>query len=133
MHRHDELESPEEPGRNMVRRSAALGRPRIEISAARVRAIAQTLASYEEIAAAFGCSADTIRRRYRDQVEQGRARGTLSLKRRMWKRSKTSDRVLIHLYDRHVGPQSDSDARHSVLATETRVLVVREVDENLDA
>lgn len=109
-----------------------VGRPRIEISRGRIRAIAQTFATYEEIGAAFGCSADTIRRGYRKEVERGWARGKLSLRRKMAKRARTSDRVLIHLYDRHVEPPQARHSSISIVPLDGRPLIIREVDEGPD-
>lgn len=79
-----------------------VGRPRVDIPLDQLRAVASTFLTYEEIARIFGCSAATIARNYADEVKRGRALGTISLRARMRERSRRSDRILIHLYDRYV-------------------------------
>lgn len=38
----------------------------------------------EEMGAVLGCSADTLERRYAGHIKEGRAKGKMSLKRKMW-------------------------------------------------
>jgi hypothetical protein len=51
-----------------------------------VRKLAMIGATLEEIARYLGCSHDTIERRFRDEVEAGRAEGAIAAKGRIYKK-----------------------------------------------
>jgi hypothetical protein len=58
------------------------GRPKIILDAVEIEKLAQMQCSYEEMAAFFSVSADTIRDNYSTIVEKGREHGKMSLRRK---------------------------------------------------
>jgi hypothetical protein len=110
------------------------GRPRLEINLDRLKAVASTFATYDEIAVFFGCHPETLRRRFSHIINEGRALGKMSVRQEMRTRMKRSDRVLIHMYERHVEPPVPKGENVVVIAGDgSRPLIVREVDEDTDS
>ncbi len=82
-----------------------------------------------EIASHFGCSLQTIKRRLRDEpaareaYDRGRAKGQISLRRKMYKSAMEDSnvRMMIHLSKHWLGMRDDLTIRHGP-----------EIDENED-
>lgn len=111
------------------------GRPPLVIDIKKLHAIAATFCTYEEMAVIFDCCEDTLRRRYSREIEKGRAMGRMSYRQEMRLRMKSSDRVLIHMYEKHVSPpppRAGADAIIQVIGDNVRPLIIREVDEDSD-
>lgn len=109
------------------------GRPPLVIDLKKLHAIASTFASYAEMAAVFNCHPETLRRKYSREIEKGRQMGKISYRQIMRERAKRSDRVLIHMYERHVeAPPAKGDTVIQVVGDNARPLIIREVDEESD-
>ncbi len=78
------------------------GRPRLQIDGVAVHRLAAIGLSDMEIAEALGCSAKTLRRRFRDQLRLGRARISGSIKIELVRRALYEDdrRALLLLAKR---------------------------------
>lgn len=69
---------------------AKMGRPKIEIDGVELERLCRLHCTNEEIAAYFGCSVDTIERRFKENpelkemAEKGRAMGRISLRRKQF-------------------------------------------------
>ena len=61
-----------------------MARPVKPIDERQLEALASIHATYEEMALIIGVSPDTLKRRYADLIEKGRARGKSSLRRLQW-------------------------------------------------
>lgn len=112
------------------------GRPTKEINLRMLHAVAATFASYDEMAVVFDVSVATLYK-YRREVVKGRAMGRMSYRQEMRIRAKRSDRVLIHMYEKHVEPEArktadQPDSVIQIVGDTMRPLVIREVDEDSD-
>lgn len=76
-----------------------VGRPKLDIDPAQVEALAAMFHTQLEIADFFGCSVDTIKDRFSEQLTRGAARGKMSLRAKQYERAvkQGSDRMLIWL------------------------------------
>ena len=83
-----------------------MARPQKPIDAEQVRKLAERHWTMEMIAAHFNVSGDTIKRRFKDVVDAGRQEGKAKLIDVLWQRAviEKSDRILIHLAERILGP-----------------------------
>jgi hypothetical protein len=112
------------------------GRPPIQINIKMLHAVAATFATYEEMAVIFDCSVGVLRN-YKREVEKGRAMGRMTYRQEMRARAKRSDRVLIHMYEKHVEPPpqrvaGSPDGVLQIVGDAIRPLIIREVDEDSD-
>lgn len=57
----------------------------------------------EMLAGHFGCSGQTIRRRYGEIIDAARLEGKSSIIDALWIRAKASDKILEHVADRFLG------------------------------
>lgn len=62
-----------------------MARPEKDIDAEEVEKLAAIDCSYAEIASFVGCDPKTLTNRFSQVIENGRAKGNASLKRKMWK------------------------------------------------
>ena len=92
------------------------GRPRFEFDMGLVERLAQISCTDGEIAAACGCSVDTLARRRADEpgfaetIERAREAGKSSLRRAQWKAALSGDRtMLIWLGKQHLGQRDRQD------------------------
>jgi len=109
------------------------GRPPLVIDIGKLHAVASTFASYDEMAVIFDCSRDTLRRRYSREIEKGRAMGRMGYRQMMRERAKRSDRVLIHMYEKHVEMSpAKGDTVVQIVGDTSRPLIIRETDEDSD-
>ena len=89
------------------------GRPRKEIDAKLVEQLASIQCTDEEIAAICGVSHDTLLRRKNDDpvfleaIEQGRAKGRVSLRRLQWKAANSGNPTLLIWLGKQILGQSD--------------------------
>lgn len=101
----------------------SMARPKLEIDPKLVERLASIQCTNEEIAAACGCSADTIELRFTGELEKGRARGKRSLRRLQYKRAKAgSDTMLIWLGKNVLGQKDRSEVEHVVSVEYTNEL-----------
>jgi AraC-like DNA-binding protein len=63
-----------------------MARPKKNIDAEQVEALAGINCTTEEIASVLGCSKDTLERRFAANLKKGRHHGRSSLRRKMWKK-----------------------------------------------
>jgi hypothetical protein len=112
-------------------RAGQMGRPPIVINLRKLHAVASTFATYEEMAVIFDCSEQTLRTKYNREIKKGRLMGKMSYRQMMNARAKISDRVLIHMYEKHVEP-SNTDKTFILAGDSARPLIIREVDEDSD-
>lgn len=61
------------------------GRPKVQLDAAQIEALAKINCTHAEIAAVMKCSTDTIARHFADDIRAARQMGKTSLRRAMWK------------------------------------------------
>lgn len=113
------------------------GRPPVVIDLKMLHAVASTFASYDDMAIIFDCSSATLKTRFRAEVEKGRAMGRMTYRQEMRARAKRSDRVLIHMYEKHVEPPparpiNSPDGVIQIIGDAQRPLIVREIDEDSD-
>jgi hypothetical protein len=74
------------------------GRPRIEVDLAKLHELARVGCTLAEMAAVLGCSHDTLERRYRGEIDRGRADGDADLRRKQFELAIAGDqRMLVHL------------------------------------
>lgn len=71
------------------------GRPRIELDRDQIMRMASCMCTVEEIAYVMGCSKDTIERNYMDVLEEGRAKGRASLRRKQYEVAMTGDKSML--------------------------------------
>jgi len=94
-----------------------MARPPIEFDLAQVEGAGQIHASYEEMAALFGCSHDTIGRRMDDEesefcvtYKRGKANGKMSLRRYLMHNAKKGNvAAQIWLSKQHLGMMEPRD------------------------
>jgi hypothetical protein len=93
-----------------------VGRPAIEFDLAQIEGLARIQCTDEEIAAAVGCSVDTLARRkvddpaFMEALQRGKAKGRGSLRRLQWQRANGgSDTMLIWLGKQLLGQRDKSD------------------------
>lgn len=83
-----------------------MARPRKVIDLEQLDRCAEKHWTHEEIAAHFRVSADTIKRRFADRIEECRERGKAKLRDLQWRRALDgSDRVLLHMSEHYLKQQ----------------------------
>lgn len=63
--------------------------------------------THQEIAEAVGVSVDTISRRFKDLIEQGRAKGRQSLRRAQWDKAMKGDTKMLTWLGKQILKQQD--------------------------
>lgn len=71
------------------------GRRPIELDRDQILRMAACMCTVEEIAYVMGCSKDTIERNYMDALEEGRAKGRASLRRKQYEVAMTGDKAML--------------------------------------
>jgi hypothetical protein len=66
----------------------------------------------DEIGAVVGCSRDTIERRFREQVETGKAKGRASLRRMQWKSAEAGNATMQIWLGKQCLEQTDKTTIH---------------------
>src|SRR5712671_6938059 len=85
------------------------GRPRKKIDKEQLKKLAMKFWPIESIADFFGVSRDTIKRRFAETIDEGRAAGKAKLVDYQWKRLlDNSDRILIHMSKHYLGQHEKS-------------------------
>ena len=91
----------------------ARGRPRKPINSTQVERLASYGLVTSEISAVFGCSADTVERRFADALSRGRARRNVSLRRmQLASARRGSTAMLIWLGKQYLGQRDDPPPEH---------------------
>lgn len=72
-----------------------MARPKLNIDAEQVKALAGINCTVEEIASVMKCSKDTLERRYAACIKEGRDHGKMSLRRAMWGKVKEGNVVMM--------------------------------------
>lgn len=104
------------------------GRHPIELDRDQILRMAACMCTVEEIAYVMGCSKDTIERNYMDALEEGRAKGRASLRRKQYEVAMTGDKsMLIWLGKQLLGQSEKLDS--NVTFTEQIFDVVPPSDE----
>lgn len=104
------------------------GRRPIELDRDQIIRMAACMCTVEEIAYVMGCSKDTIERNYMDALEEGRAKGRASLRRKQYEVAMTGDKsMLIWLGKQLLGQSEKLDS--NVTFTEQIFDVVPPSDE----
>lgn len=87
-----------------------MARPEIQIDEKLVEKLASIHCTMNEIAAAVGCSVDTLERRFADTIKKGRDKGKSSLRRHMWEAAqKGNTAMLIWLSKQTLGMREPRD------------------------
>jgi hypothetical protein len=91
-----------------------MARPRKTVDAKSVVDLASKSLTVEEIAARLEISADTLTRRFADQIARGRQLCNASLHRKQFERAMAgSDKMLIHLGKNRLGQKDTVEHEHS--------------------
>ena len=69
--------------------------------------LASIQCTYQEIAEAVGVSAETVQRRFKDIIEQGRAKGRQSLRRAQWDKALKGDTKMLTWLRKQILKQQD--------------------------
>lgn len=70
-------------------------RPRAKIDPDMVEKLAAIQCSQQEIATVVGCSVDTLQRRFRAQMESGKERGKVSIRRKQYEVAMKGDKAML--------------------------------------
>ena len=93
-----------------TRNGKKVGRPRKEITAKQVEALAAMQASYAEMAAALDCSCEVLERRFSAAIKRGREQATMSLKRAQFRLALSGHpTMLIWLGKQYLGQKDRSE------------------------
>lgn len=99
---------------------AKRGRPKIEFDLKQVEKLAMLQCTYDELAAFFDCSKDTIINRMKDDesfsaaYKNGLEKGKMSLRRMQWRAAESGNvTMLIWLGKQHLGQTDKQDVKHS--------------------
>lgn len=84
-----------------------MARPKKQIDPEQVENLAAIHCTNEEIAAALGCSADTLTRRFADRIKKGKARGRASLRRKQWELAQKGNATMLIWLGKQLLGQSD--------------------------
>lgn len=71
-----------------------MARPKIIIDPLEVEKLAAMSCSIQEIASFFGCSRDTIERRFAANILKGKDKGKIKLRRLMWQNAEKGNAVM---------------------------------------
>lgn len=101
-----------------------MGEPRIEIDPEQVEKLASLHCTVQEIADFFECSRDTIERRFRVQIQKGRASGKITLRRKQWQAAEKGNvSMLIWLGKNILGQKDKSDEEIEAMANQAGAVV----------
>jgi len=90
-----------------------MARPRKTIDPLKVIELARKSLTVEEIAATLNVSADTLARRFAEQIARGRELCNASLRKRQFQRAMAgSDKMLIHLGKNRLGQKDTVEHEH---------------------
>jgi hypothetical protein len=99
---------------------AKRGRPKIEFDLKQVEKLAMLQCTYDELAAFFDCSKDTIINRMKDDeifsaaYKNGLEKGKMSLRRMQWRAAESGNvTMLIWLGKQHLDQVDKQDVKHS--------------------
>ena len=99
---------------------AKRGRPKIKFDLEQVEKLAMLQCTYDELAAFFDCSKDTIINRMKDNesfstaYKSGLEKGKMSLRRMQWRAAESGNvTMLIWLGKQHLGQTDKQDVKHS--------------------
>lgn len=84
-----------------------MGRPKIPIDESLVERLAMIHCPNVEIAAAVGCSVDTLTDRFSELLEKGRSKGKASLRRQQWEAAMKGNVVMMIWLGKQLLGQSD--------------------------
>ena len=108
-----------------------MGRPKSEIDPQQVKKLAELHCSVSEIGDILGCGRDTIYRRFRDELDEGRARGKMRLRTMQLKAAQNGSAAMCIWLGKQILNQKD---QHEIVAVddEEKRLTDEEVDEMLE-
>lgn len=99
---------------------AKRGRPKIEFDLEQVEKLAMLQCTYNELAAWFGCSRETIINRMKEDESfytayvGGAEKGKMSLRRLQWRAAESGNvKMLIWLGKQHLDQVDKQDVKHS--------------------
>ena len=87
------------------------GRPQKEIDVEQLEKLAALQCTYDEIAAWFGVDKSTISRRFATEINEGREKGKISLRRKQWKLADTNANMAIFLGKNYLGQKDHQDGQ----------------------
>lgn len=96
-----------------------MGRPKAKIDPHQVEQLSAIFCTPEEIAAVLGCSRDTLDRRFAKEIQAGKAKGRMSLRRAQYKVAVTKETpaMLIWLGKNNLGQKDKSDEEIDLMKT----------------
>jgi len=80
---------------------------KLPIDPEQVRKLAAIGCTHEEIGDIVGCSHDTLTRRFRDEIDSGRANAKASLRRKQWETALSGNITMLIWLGKQVLGQSD--------------------------
>jgi|15BtaG_2_1085339.scaffolds.fasta_scaffold14484_4 hypothetical protein len=86
--------APEEEGEKETK----TGRPKLDIDVSVLRNLAALQCSYSEMAFVLGCHKDTLRNRFKDIIEIGKAEGKIKLRRAMYRNATENHSAAIQIF-----------------------------------
>lgn len=86
--------TPEEQGEPEKK----LGRPFIQIDEQILQNLASLQCSYSEMAFVLGVHQDTLRKRFKDIIEKGKAEGKIKLRRSMYRNATENNNAAIQIF-----------------------------------
>lgn len=98
------------------------GRPRKEIDMVQLEKLAMMQCTYDELAAWFDVDKATLSRNFATEIDKGREKGKMSLRRKQWKLADTSAAMAIFLGKNYLG-QSDNPSEMDDDAIERTVFL----------
>ena len=108
-----------------------MGRPKTEIDGEQVRKLAALHCSVSEIGDILGCGRDTIYRRFKDELDQGRAEGRMRLRNMQFKSASNGSAAMLIWLGKQILGQKDQQEIVAVDEEEKR-LSDEEVDQMLE-
>ncbi len=106
-----------------------MARPKKEISAVQVYKLAKMHNTNEEIAEFFGCSTDTVERRFAGELAKGRAEGKQRLRKLQWIAAEKGNVIMqIWLGKQYLGQKDKSEVEQT--NREIKIEISKD-DENL--
>jgi len=98
-------------------------RPTLDIDPHQVRKLAGLGCTNEEIASFVGCSHDTLTRRFKQELEDGRAQGKASLRRKQWETAMSGNVTMLIWLGKQYLSQTDKQQVEQRTEENIKVLI----------
>lgn len=82
----------------MTEEARGPGKPKIKLDGEQIIRLSELQCTVGEIAYVMGVSTDTIRRRFRDEMDLGKAQGKIKLRRAMFRNACEKDHASVQIF-----------------------------------